>query len=175
MPDGHPGGAPARARDRRCRLPAGASLLQIPKELRFISELGIDRGEEPSGGRSPPVVVLGGGDAKPPTDELGGGNPVLPRARKGAEILWIEANRGGTFGRHTCDIHQSASSSKCGSVRGRVGVTVHGPCFGVPALTGLGTCLTDVPRGKRAFSEGQKGTENPVSVVRFRPWAPLPR
>src|SRR2546422_11611497 len=101
MPDGHPGGAPARARDRRCRLPAGASLLQIPKELRFISELGIDRGEEPSGGRSPPVVVLGGGDAKSPTDELGGGKPVPPCAPERSGILWNEAKLGGPVGRHT--------------------------------------------------------------------------
>ena len=35
------------------------------------------------------------------------------------------------------------------------------PCFGVPALTGLEGCLTDVPRGKRRFLDGLEGTENP--------------
>jgi tRNA(fMet)-specific endonuclease VapC len=29
-----------------------------------------------------------------------------------------------------------------------------GPCFGVPGLTSLAGCSTDVPRGKRGFSEG---------------------
>ena len=35
------------------------------------------------------------------------------------------------------------------------------PCFGVPALTGLEGCLTDVPRGKRRLLDGLEGTENP--------------
>jgi hypothetical protein len=36
-----------------------------------------------------------------------------------------------------------------------------GPCFGVPALTELEACLTDLPETKLTLRDGLKKTENP--------------
>src|SRR5262249_5327316 len=45
-------------------------------------------------------------------------------------------------------------------------------CFGVPGLAGLDGSWRTFPEGGLGRETGFKGLKIPVSVVRFRPWAP---
>src|SRR2546428_13231810 len=107
----------ALAEAHRYRQRSAESTLEIPEELRFVSQLVVGRLEETRRGRAPPRVVSRRHHAQTLANELGGRVTCRPGSFQRPYVLLFETNRRRNQARHTFTIQRPTREGNLESIR----------------------------------------------------------